>query len=74
MKAGAVHPALVTGQTLAAPGVDIVLGHSPAQTRLTDPQIGRDLRDRVLTTAGQIHCSTPELRRLGCRHKDSSRR
>lgn len=45
-----------------------VLGHPPAQARLTDPEIGRDSRDRLLTRAGQIRCSTPELRRLGCRH------
>jgi hypothetical protein len=43
-------------------------GHPPAQARLADPQIGRDLRDRLLTRTGQVHCSTPELRRLGCRH------
>jgi hypothetical protein len=28
----------------------------------------RDPRDRLLTRTGQVHCSTPEFRWLGCRH------
>jgi hypothetical protein len=38
------------------------------------PRSDATFATRLLAASGQIHCSTPGLRRLGCRHKDSSRR
>jgi len=59
---------LVPGQPLDPAGVDIVGLHPAAQTRLRDPQITGDLRDRVLPGPGQLHSTTTELRRLRSRH------
>jgi len=60
--------ALGARQTLPAAGIDVVDLHPPAQARLADPQILRDLGDRLLTQAGELHSTTPELRRLRSRH------
>jgi hypothetical protein len=59
---------LVGAHALGSAGVDVVLLHPPAQTRLGDPEITGDLRDRLLPLTGQLHRPTAELRRLGCRH------
>lgn len=59
---------LVAGDPVLAPGIDLVDGHPTAQTRLADPEILRDLRDRLVTTMGQLNSTAPELRRLGSRH------
>ena len=51
--------ALAACQGLPPAGVNVIDRHHPAQTRLTDPEIRRDLRDRLITGA-QLTESTNE--------------
>ncbi|MDP9092554.1 MAG: hypothetical protein M3N95_06310 [Actinomycetota bacterium] len=59
---------LIAADAVSAAGVDVVNGPPAAQTRLADPEILGDLRHRLLTSTNKVHGTTPELRRLRCRH------
>jgi class 3 adenylate cyclase/dienelactone hydrolase len=54
------------------PLIDVGLGHPAAQPGLADPEVARDLRDRLLPQPAKRDGSTAELRDLRCRHTDSS--
>jgi Kef-type K+ transport system membrane component KefB len=55
---------LIGGQALALAGVDVGLLDPVAQRLVGDAQVARDLGDRALRGAGELHGFTPELRRL----------
>src|SRR5690606_22051271 len=75
------HPVLPTepGQLLLLsrsqpfpfPLVDIGLGHPPTQPRLRDPKILGNLSHRLQALTGQLHSTSPKLRRLRSRHSSS---
>jgi len=64
---------LVTRQGRPAKVIDVGLGHPVPQTRLRDPEILRDLADRLLPDLCELNRSLTELRRMRCRHQDSFR-
>jgi len=62
---------LVPGRAIGPAGLHVIGLHPAAQTRLGDPEITRDLRDRVLPGTGKLDRIPAELRRLGSRHQQA---
>ena len=56
-------------QALALALLDVGLGRPIAKTRLADPKLRRD---HLLALTRELHRATTELRRMRCRHTDSS--
>src|SRR6266566_6811203 len=56
--------ALVGGQALGLAGVDLSLALPVAQRLIGDPEILRDLGDRLVRDLDQLECFAPELRRV----------